>query len=344
MKRLILPPLLCLALAFSLFGCGLKADEEPVVPEPSAAVTTEKPIPDYEQSVDYTWKPNVLSEIYADIFGETFVADYGAMIDAFLNYESSFACTSAQNVDAINYAAASCFPLLNMDVLYVQYDETQKLGILDYTMTKQEHLAAIEAFKNSLTDFITGCVMKSDNELTTALALYMSYSASISYDYAALNDEGVDIEIMPDLSSYRALTEYEGICQSFGPAYAYLCLQMGIDAVAAGGLSTDNTAHEWTLVTLDGSYYYMDTTFENGEGGMGLKYFGMTTAERVAAGGYIEKTFNIGECNELWGPEISVNNERFSALRTVVFAVLDREHNRIDCTDIDGTEWAFELE
>ena len=196
----------------------------------------------------------------------------------------------------------------------------------------------------TLKDFITDCVMKSDHELTTALALYMSYSASISYDYAALNDDGEDIELMPDLSSYRALTSHEGICQSFGPAYAYLCLQMGIDAVAAGGLSTDDTAHEWTLVKLDGSYYYMDTTFENGEGGMGLKYFGMTTADRVAAGNYIEQTFNIGECNEIWGPDITVSDERFSVLRSVSFALLNREYSRIDCTDIDGTEWSFSLE
>ena len=339
MKRLILPLLLCLALAFSLFGCGLKADEEPVVPEPSAAIYTETPIPDYEQSVDYSWKPNVLSEVYSDIYGETFVADYGAMIDAFLNYENSFPCSGAENVDAINYAAASCFPLIYMDVLYVQYDEAQKVGILDYTMTKEAHLAAIEVFKKSVTDFITLSVKKSDNELTRALALYMNFSAIVSYDYAAL-----DSEVMVDVSPYRALLYHEGICQSFGPAYAYLCLQMGIDAVAAGGLSTDDTAHEWTLVKLDGSYYYMDTTFENGEGGLGLKYFGMTTAERVAAGSYIEKTFNIGECNELWGTEISVDNERFSSLRNATFAVLDREHCRINCTDIIGAEWSFPLE
>ncbi|NCB73953.1 MAG: hypothetical protein EOM51_04300 [Clostridia bacterium] len=339
MKRLILPLLFCLVLAFSLTGCGLKAENKPVVAEPSEAVCTETPTPDYEQSVDYSWKPNVLSEIYADIYGETFVADYGAMIDAFLSYENSFPCASAENVDAINYAAASCFPLLNMDVVYVQYDEAQKAGVLAYTMTKEEHLAAIETFKKAVTDFITESVKKSDSELTTALALYMNFSAAISYDYAALDSEAI-----VDVSPYRALLRHEGICQSFAPAYAYLCLQMGIDAVAAGGLATDDTAHEWTLVRLDGSNYYMDTTFENGEGGLGLKYFGMTTADRVAAGGYIEKTFNIGECNELWGTEISVDDSRFSAFRNVTYAVLDRKNGRIDCTDSDGTEWKFPLE
>ena len=62
---------------------------------------------------------------------------------------------------------------------------------------------------------------------------------------------------------------------------------------------------------------YMDPTFENGEGGRGLKYFGMTTADRVNAGNYIEQTFNIGECNQIWGPDITATDERFSTLRSV---------------------------
>ena len=200
-------------------------------------------------------------------------------------------------------------------------------------------MAGIEAFKKSITSLISSSVMKSDNELTIALSLYIKFSSIVSYDYAAAESDAI-----VDVSSYRALTSYEGICQSFAPAYAYLCLQTGIDAVAAGGLSVENTAHEWTLVKLDGSYFYMDTTFENGEGGYGLKYFGMTTADRVSAGNYIENTFNIGECNQIWGPEISVSDDRFSALRTASYAVLNRELNQVHCTDTAGFEWSFELE
>ena len=218
------------------------------------------------------------------------------MADAFLAYEGTFSCSSAELADAINTAASSCFPLLSMDVGFVQYDEEQKKGILVYTWPEDEHMVGIELFKDSIKQFMTSCVMKSDNELTKVMAMYMTYSRMISYDYAALGD---DFSI--DLSSYRGLTQYQGICQTFGPAYAYLCLQMGIDAVSAGGLSTDDTAHDWTLVKLDGSYYYMDTTFENGDGGTGLKYFGMTTSDRVNAGQYVEEYINVGNTNQGMG-------------------------------------------
>ena len=339
MKKTILPLFLFIAIIVSLCGCNLKRGEAPNVPGPVVAAAEESPVPDYTQPVDYIWNPYVLSDIYLNLYGDAFVVDYKSMVDAFLNYEGTFTCSRAENVDAINYVASSCFPLLNMDVSYVEYDETQKVGVLSYVWSKAEHLAGIESFKESINWLITSSVMKPDNELTTALALYMKFSSIVSYDYAALESD-----VMVDVSSYRALTTYEGICQSFAPAYAYLCLQSGIEAVAAGGLSIDDTAHEWTLVKLDGSYFYMDTTFENGEGGMGLKYFGMTTADRVSAGNYIETTFNIGECNRIWGPEISVNDERFSALRSVSYAVLSRELNQIDCIGTDGFECSFPLE
>ena len=338
MKKTILPLLLYIAFIF-FSGCNYVHETNPEVSDTTVSADEEIPVPDYWQPVDYTWNPYVLSDIYAKLYGDAFVDDYKSMIDAFLSYEGSFACSSVECAEAINTVSSSCFPLLDMDVGFVEYDETKKVGILNYVWPKEDHNAGIEAFKASITWLITSSVMKSDNELTTALALYMKYSSIVSYDYAA-----AESDVIVDLSSYRALTTYEGICQSFGPAYAYLCLQMGIDAVTAGGLSIDDTAHEWTLVKLDGSYFYMDTTFENGDGGYGLKYFGMTSADRVSAGNYIAELFNIGGTNQIWGPEIDATDERFSALRNVSYAVLNRELNQIDCTDSEGIEWAFPLE
>ncbi len=337
MKKIVLTLFLCMTIVFSFCGCNPEFSENSTESvAPSAEVT---PVPAYKQPVDYIWTPNVLSDVYVELYGDAFEADYNSMIDAFLNYEGTFYCSSAENAEALNTVSSSCFPLLNMDVGYVQYDDTQKVGILAYAWSEEEHRAGIEAFKESTNGLITSSVMKSDNELTTALALYMMFSSIVSYDYAALESDS-----MVDVSSYRALTSHEGICQSFGPAYAYLCLQMGIDAVAAGGLSTDDTAHEWTLVSLDGSYFYMDTTFENGEGGCGLKYFGMTTSDRANAGNYIAELFNIGDANQIWGPDIDASDERFSSLRKVSYAVLNRRLNQINCTNTDGTEWSFPLE
>ena len=367
MKRQFLSLALCLSVALLLFGCmtglapfGASTDTFPTQseataqsqaaattpitstirqPETSVETSADPTDPDFLQPVAFTWKPYVLSELYINLYGETFVAEFQSMVEAFMAYETTFTCSSAEQAEAINTAASCCFPLLDMDVYRVEYDEKRNEGILTYAWPEAEHEAGIRHFEKSVSQFITGCVMKTDNQVTAALALYMAYSQKITYDYAALADDST-----ADLSAYRGLTEFEGICQTFGPAYAYLCLQMGIDAISAGGLSTDDAAHEWTLVKLDGAYYYMDTTFESGEGGYGLKYFGMTTESRVFAGNYIAKTFNIGDTNEIWGNDIVADNERFAGLRTATYALLNRGLNQVECTDAEGRQWVFPLD
>lgn len=358
MNRRALSFILCIVVALTFSGCTQNSGQlestaslgettsavSAPPPESTAAIqtletTVETTVPAYEKAVDFKWKPYVMTEIYTDLYGDTFAADFQSMVSAFLAYESTFPCSSAEEADAINTASASCFPLLRMDVAGVTYDTVQQKGVLDYIWPEEDHMAGIKGFEDSVTEFITSCVMESDNDMTRALAIYMAYSRRISYDYSALGNE-----LSVDLTSYRGLTEYSGICQTFGPAYAYLCLQMGIDAVTAGGLSTDKQAHEWTLVKLDGSYYYMDTTWENGDGAYGLKYFGMTSAERESAGNYTIELINVGDSNEIWGDDIEAANERFYPFRSVAYAEMNREMNRIDCTDINGMEWSFSLD
>ncbi len=357
MKKSLAALVLCMAMALTLCGCGtVIADLKPTTsenqsaitsesvetsqpPEPTVEAVSEEPTPDYMIPIDFTWQPYVLSKAFIQAYSDDFPAEFNSMVAAFLAYEGTFGCSSAENAEAINTAAACCFPLLAMDVGRVSYDDEQNVGVLAYVWSEEEHMAGIDRFADTIDQFITSCVMKSDNEVTAAMAMYMTYARMITYDYSALGNE-----VMADLSSYRGLTQYAGICQTFGPAYAYLCLQLGIDAVSAGSLSTDDTAHEWTLVTLNDLYYYMDTTFENGDGGYGLKYFGMTTADRVSAGNYIEKIINVGGTNLIWGPDITVTDKKFAPLRNAVCAELNREQNQVSYTDNDGKEWTFPLD
>lgn len=126
MKKYVIPLFLCVVIIFSLCGCNFVFGEKPAVSEPVASAIEATPVPDYEQPVDYIWIPNVLSDVYVELYGDAFIADYNAMIDAFLNYEGTFACSSAENAEAINTVSSSCFPLLDMDVGYIEYDETQR--------------------------------------------------------------------------------------------------------------------------------------------------------------------------------------------------------------------------
>ena len=63
-----------------------------------------------------------------------------------------------------------------------------------------------------------------------------------------------------------------------------------------------------------------------------MKYFGMTTSDRVNAGQYVEAYINVGNTNEVWGPDIDADDERFVVLRNAAYAELDR----VKCNDRDG--------
>ena len=172
----------------------------------------------------------------------------------------------------------------------------------------------IYKYFSQVSRLIETAVLESDSPAMTAIALYHCYSSTISYDYSAAEDE-----IITDVSCYRGLMELSGICQSFAGAYAYLCQQCGIDAVPTSGITEDGVAHEWTLIKLDGCYYYADPTYENGNGGNGLQYFGITDERRKNTDGYMPEYNNIGNTNTIWGKDIDISDNRFAELWNIVY-------------------------
>ena len=63
-----------------------------------------------------------------------------------------------------------------------------------------------------------------------------------------------------------------GICQEIAPAYAYLLLQVGVDAGICGSLSKDgDSAHAWTMVKLNDTWYHADVTWQLSDP-YGLRY------------------------------------------------------------------------
>nr|MDD6335606.1 hypothetical protein [bacterium] len=91
-----------------------------------------------------------------------------------------------------------------------------------------------------------------------------------------------------------------------------------IESAEGRGISTlDESFHAWLQVKLDGQWYHLDPTFENGDTqGTGLTYFGMTDAQRADAGGYVAP-FQVGVYP--WGGEAyPCLDERLTALHQAV--------------------------
>lgn len=315
----------CLCVILLLTGCAVNTDNEGVqtsgkdstteveTSHIATAQTTEETIStDIEKDkwnvpIDYTWNPHVYGDIMKELYGEEIEEDLYRLIDAVLAREEScdFDVSNEAVISDLQFITTLICPLF--DKLVNDYSFEAGTVSFEYKYDKAQHDEVINKFKDRIEYIICSSVKETDNQTMTALAIYHYYSGIITYDYAAMDD------IYADVSTYRALVEYEGVCQSFAGAYAYLLLQCGIPAVDISSYNK-NLAHAWTLVKLNGNYYHMDPTYEEGYGGAGLKCFGMTNEVREFYD-YPVENFNV--LNIWWGSDIKADDDRFSDLRCI---------------------------
>lgn len=63
-----------------------------------------------------------------------------------------------------------------------------------------------------------------------------------------------------------------GVCADYTDVFNLLCNAAGYEAVYTGG-STDGEPHAWSAVRLEGTWYYVDTTWDDNEDHCGYTYF-----------------------------------------------------------------------
>lgn len=357
---------LVLTLSVSWFsGCMRTEKEAEAVSEPSVFSTGE--IEDIESSeskatspeedveatgvvgdfsegtpINYSWNPYVFSQVNLSALDEGADMVFCDWIDAIINGEATVACPSEDMMLDLQLQMSTFFPPFYSLVSEYTYSDGQI--VMQFSSDEETRSQILSDFTDQIAFLIhLAAVKEEDSQTVRAIKLYRMFSGIVSYDYEAEASE----EIV-DVSAYRAIMQNEGICQSFASAYAYLCLQVGIDATTTSGM-TDGTAgdfmaHEWTLLRLNDHYYYADTTFENGMGGGGLMYFGMTSAQRELAGGFVAADYNIGSSNEIWGSDFDVSDEAFAPLwNCVYFISLEDGPNGtvILCEDGEGNTFEF---
>ncbi len=306
----------------------------------TTTVTIPETTPEATEAVfEYTWKPHVFSQIDRETIGSEAEQFFFDLVDAILAGEESVLCADKKFLWDLDLALGTYFP----PYYHVVSDLTYADGAyrIKYRVGAEEREKMLLDFARRIETLIEWADLREDDSPTIrAVKIYRMYSERIVYDYHAINTDAIT-----DVSTYRGLMELQGICQSFGSAYAYLCLQAGVEAATVSGLSTEN-AHEWTILTLDGKYYYADPTWESGNKGRGLRYFGMTATQREWNGGYIADEYNVGYSNDFWGREISVTDETFAPLWEAVEVTEFLEEDgvlRVVFERADGSVGEFEF-
>ena len=289
-----------------------------------------------DDSYKFEYKQYVASDMFKETMGKDVSDAYRNFIEAIENGETEFECADEDSFDwMMGQYAYNCNPCVAEYVVSGSYSDGK--GTFSYTIPEDEFRQKLEEFEQLVTDIINGAGIKEDDsDLEKALLIYLYMIENYEYDYVAAESYTVD-----QLSAYRLFTTGHGICQEIGIGYAYLLMELGIDAAGSGGIGEDGIGHEWAIVHINDQYYNVDPTF--GLGTKTLAYFMMTDDTREFYGGY--KVEDVTKVNHypLYHDDDYVcpyicDDDTFPDFGFVEFYDLDHENNIIYYTSCETAE------
>ena len=117
---------------------------------------------------------------------------------------------------------------------------------------------------NEITDSVISPLM-SDYEKVLALHDYLIENSR--YDVENADSDTVPAE---EHEAYGVLVNGIGVCDSYAKAFKLLLDKAGVECLLVEGSSTDASGkgtssldHAWNIVSLDGEYYHVDTTWDD---------------------------------------------------------------------------------
>lgn len=110
------------------------------------------------------------------------------------------------------------------------------------------------------------------SEYDKARVYYVWICDNCAYDYDGANSD----ESLSHLA-YNALIHRIAVCDGYTGAYNLFLKLEGIDCTCRY-----NDTHIWTVATLDGTEYHIDTTWGDQTGRVDMSYFGMSEAQSYA--------------------------------------------------------------
>ena len=225
-------------------------------------------------------------------FDNDFINFYLEFVDAFLNYKTSIKCPNKSYADYIFSILDYQFPVFYADGIYdfsKVYDKDSKTINWSYSSnSKTEHDKLISNFEKEANKYLNG-VTENLSDSKKAQIIYHNLSKTISYNYNSLND-------FKNTESYYVYVNHSGICHSFAYTYNQLLTQVGIEStIAIGQAKGASIGHAWSIIKIDGTYYFADPTYEIFyKNGAFYKYFGMGIKERESTNEYYEDNIVIG--------------------------------------------------
>ena len=347
MKRALINLVSVFVLSCYITGCAVKTPVETTNSAPSHIVIdtseTTEATTTTEARGHFEFKPVVMSSIFREMMGEDMYKAYCNYVKAVQNGEDDFEVKDEHTYDWMIGQFPSQFHLLYSEYTESGYGGAFKNGRakFQYKISKEELKTKEAEFEKLVTNILNENLRDDYSDFEKALALYLYFSKTYSYDYESY-DKMNDDPFM-HFSGYRFLTTGHGICSECSAAYSYLLLQAGVDATLAGGNGNNGEGHGWSYVTINGKNYHIDPTFVMGRENC-LSYFMMTDEQRESEGGF-EKSKNTIACHykgDHNGSKYDASDDFFKPLWGGTLTSWDHKKKVIYYEDMNGNPATFD--
>lgn len=315
----------------------------------TAASETETTLPETEALVPFEFNAHVYSQTMSERFPQEYWDSFYNLCDALRVGESSFECASQEAYEwAISGSAlANLFPAACLKVDDKFNDGTVPFengtGHIHYNMPVEEFVQRQADFEEMIVDILNSTLESDDTEYERALKLYLYVAENYDYDYSDRTDR-----VDENGYVYSTFMSHSGVCVNYGSVYAYLLLQVGIDAFNVGCFE-DGMDHAWTYAVINGKGYHIDTTWAlkscyPGVGNVYLDYFMMSDVQRDYDGCLV-RDLTVQLLPEFWVNRTSItltaDDDHYCIRDYCEFLSLDEENKIVHYEDLYGERKEF---
>ena len=152
---------------------------------------------------------------------------------------------------------------------YLTFSSTAWSNIEEMSVFREQTMARAIEIHDSLWE--TGALTQEMNQYEIARVYYVWLCENCRYDSDKVTDTSLSH------TAYGALCNGVAVCDGYTGAYDLLLKLEGIDCYALF-----NDEHIWTVATLDGTEYHIDTTWGDQYGVLDMSYFAMTAEQSRA--------------------------------------------------------------
>lgn len=329
MKTNRLISILLLSMVLLGTACGSAARPDAVMPSDAGTASEEPAPPTSKPEEPYAFKAHLYSPLLSKYYSQAWWDSLYHLCDALREGRDTFACASQEIYDWCmdEVTLAHMFPAASMAVTGKSNDGTvpfeNGVGRIYYNIPPEEFVVRQAEFETLVEALLNSVLEPDDTEFEKSLKLYAYMAANFTYGDITIDGEGF---------TYTALRNKQGICEHLSAVYAYLLLQVGVDALAIGCF--DGVDHAWTYMIVDGEGYHTDPTFalHGPQEPLNLTYFLDTEEERIEQG-MVMDDLTAAMVPGYWlsytETSLPATSETYACLHRTEFVSLDEEQKML---------------